>query len=71
MSKLRSEFDAGKCNHHLDVTFTEIFLGADWDLVPLSPADLDPHSVAGIFKAYFRECQPHLFPLCSSILMTL
>jgi hypothetical protein len=32
-----------------------IFLGADLDLRQCHPADLDPHSVAGIFKSYLRE----------------
>jgi hypothetical protein len=30
-------------------------VGADYDLAQCTPADLDPHAVASIFKAYLRE----------------
>jgi hypothetical protein len=29
--------------------------GADIDLLKCDPGDLDPHSVAGLFKSYLRE----------------
>lgn len=39
MSRLKKEFDSG----------------ADIDLRQCHPGDLDPHAVAGLFKAYLRE----------------
>jgi hypothetical protein len=39
MSRLKQEFDSG----------------ADIDLRQCHPGDLDPHAVAGLFKAYLRE----------------
>ncbi|KIY44487.1 RhoGAP-domain-containing protein [Fistulina hepatica ATCC 64428] len=39
VAKLRGEFDAG----------------ADYDLRECSPVELDPHAVAGVFKAFLRE----------------
>ncbi|KAF7321253.1 Rho-GAP domain-containing protein [Mycena kentingensis (nom. inval.)] len=38
-NKLRTEFDSG----------------ADYDMSECTPGDLDPHSVASVFKAYLRE----------------
>nr|GAT57673.1 predicted protein [Mycena chlorophos] len=38
-SKLRNEFDSG----------------ADYDMTECAPGDLDPHSVASVFKAFLRE----------------
>jgi hypothetical protein len=32
-------------------------IGADYDLAACEPGDLDPHAVASVFKAYFRECK--------------
>jgi len=29
--------------------------GADFDIAQCNPAQLDPHAVASIFKAYLRE----------------
>ncbi|KAG6841032.1 hypothetical protein C0991_002494 [Blastosporella zonata] len=39
VTKLRAEFDSG----------------ADFDMTECSPGDLDPHSVASVFKAFLRE----------------
>ncbi|KAK2464316.1 hypothetical protein APHAL10511_003773 [Amanita phalloides] len=44
VSTLRSEFDKG----------------ADYDLASCEPGDLDPHAVASVFKAYFRELPEHM-----------
>lgn len=30
-------------------------LGADYDMKDCSPGELDPHSVASVFKAFLRE----------------
>ncbi|KAL4248462.1 hypothetical protein ABKN59_007867 [Abortiporus biennis] len=51
VAKLRSEFDTG----------------ADYNLIEADPSELDPHSVASIFKAYLRELpQPLLTASLSS-----
>jgi hypothetical protein len=34
---------------------SEFDRGADYDLAQCTPADLDPHAVASVFKAYLRE----------------
>ena len=34
-----------------------LIVGADYDLAACEPGDLDPHAVASVFKAYFRECE--------------
>ncbi|PPR07351.1 hypothetical protein CVT26_013664 [Gymnopilus dilepis] len=39
VSRLRAEFDSG----------------ADYDMTECTPGDLDPHAVAGVFRAYLRE----------------
>ncbi|KZO93391.1 hypothetical protein CALVIDRAFT_257323 [Calocera viscosa TUFC12733] len=40
---------------HVSTLREEFDRGADYDLRMVGPSDLDPHAVAGVFKAYFRE----------------
>ncbi|TXT07213.1 hypothetical protein VHUM_03383 [Vanrija humicola] len=47
LARLRREFDGG----------------ADLDLSLCDPGDLDPHSVAGIFKSYIRELPTPMVPI--------
>ncbi|KAF8639536.1 hypothetical protein AX17_001441 [Amanita inopinata Kibby_2008] len=44
VASLRAEFDKG----------------ADYDMSACEPGDLDPHAVASVFKAYFRELPEHM-----------
>ncbi|RXK35885.1 hypothetical protein M231_06849 [Tremella mesenterica] len=44
IAKLRKEFDSG----------------ADLDITPCHPGDVDPHAVAGVFKLYLRQLPHHL-----------
>lgn len=39
VSKLRAEFDTG----------------ADYDITDCEPAEIDPHAVASVFRAFLRE----------------
>lgn len=59
VSALRAEFDKGGLNPLLELHHcaNSLIVGADYDLASCEPGDLDPHAVASVFKAFFRECE--------------
>lgn len=59
VARLRSDFDGGSyrlvfVGFALPLSSNSC-LGADYDITDCPPADLDPHAVASVFKAYLRE----------------
>lgn len=48
------------CAHrsHLLLMIADLFCaGADVNLEPCDPGDIDPHAVASLYKSYLRECE--------------
>ncbi|KAF8329328.1 hypothetical protein F5887DRAFT_1004759 [Amanita rubescens] len=53
-------FRVGGRPKHVSALRSEFDKGADYDLASCEPGDLDPHAVASVFKAFFRELPEHM-----------
>jgi len=52
------------------IFFPDFFSGADYDMRGCSPGEIDPHAVAGVFKAFLRESKTQ-FPAVPCVLLTI